>query len=305
MVSRRRFLAISASACAVPSVLGATEVLLHIETGIALGAKIKLRLHAANGPELGQAAMAEIHRLERIFSLYLPDSELVRLNEVGYLEAPSFELLDCLAMADRVYRASGGRFDPTVQALWRVHASAAQSGRLARPDEVEAAQSLLGWDQVRFSSESIKMKSGMALSLNGIAQGYIADRVVKFLSRRGLTNALIDTGEFHALGSSPEGLAWKVRLPNGNQIGLQQRSLATSSPLGMTFGGDGVTGHIIDPTSGFPVPALWAAVSISSDKAGLADALSTAACLYADEAEIHALCSAFPDTRVESLTRSA
>jgi thiamine biosynthesis lipoprotein len=157
------------------------------------------------------------------------------------------------------------------------------------------AKALTGWHGVALAPETIILRPGMALTLNGIAQGYIADRVAALLAGQGLTHAMIDTGELRAL---PEG-RWPVRLPD-RALSLEGRALATSAPLGMTFGGDGRTSHIIDPALGQPVRAVWKSVSISAPTAGLADALSTAACLIDDRDGIVALCDRMPGANLES-----
>lgn len=82
---------------------------------------------------------------------------------------------------------------------------------------------------------------------------YIADRVAAILPNHGLTRALIDTRELRAL---PEG-RWPVQLPD-REMPLEARALAASDPLGMTFGGDGRTSHIIDPALGRPARASLA-----------------------------------------------
>ncbi len=77
----------------------------------------------------------------------------------------------------------------------------------------------------------------MALTLNGIGQGYVADRVAALLEAEGLTDILIDTGEFRALGGSPEGGEWPVRLEAsgsvgcGNVLSLLRRHLVRHSTL--------------------------------------------------------------------------
>ncbi len=125
MLTRRRFLAISA---AVAPALALADTPLHVETGFALGATVTLRLFHPEAPRLAALALAEIRRLERVFSLYLPDSAVSRLNRDGRLESPPFELLDCLSLAGAVHSASGGRFDPTVQPLWAALARATERG---------------------------------------------------------------------------------------------------------------------------------------------------------------------------------
>ncbi len=140
------------------------------------------------------------------------------------------------------------------------------------------------------------LRPGMALTLNGIAQGYIADRAATLLASHGLTHALIDTGEMVAL---PEG-DWPVTLPSGDSLPLAGRALATSAPLGTTFGGDGRTSHILNPATGHPASLRWRSITVSAPSAALADALSTAACLMDEARDIRALCGRFPGTTLES-----
>ena len=115
MTTRRRFLAISAAATIFPGLSSAAPV--HTWQGVALGARATLRLAHPDAKEISARVAAEISRLEDIFSLYRPDSSLMRLNRTGRLDAPPFELLECLSLAGAVHRASEGRFDPTVQPL--------------------------------------------------------------------------------------------------------------------------------------------------------------------------------------------
>jgi thiamine biosynthesis lipoprotein len=299
MLSRRRFLLISAAMAAVPGSGAAAP--LHFETGIALGAKVTLRLSHRDGPALAALATVEISRQEDIFSCCRPDSALVRLNAAQLPESPPFELLDCLSPAAAVHRASDGSFDPTVQALWLAHAEVAGQGQGLTHAARAAALARTDWDGLAMAADRIALRPGMALALNGIAQGYIADRVAALLAAEGLTDSLIDTGEMVALGGRPGGGPWHVGLQNGGKVALRARALATSSPLGMPFGGDASTSPILDPRSGLPVTPGWQAVTISAPSAAIADAMSTAACLMKDEAEIAALCNRFPTARIETL----
>ncbi len=299
MLSRRRFLAISA-ACCLPVPALAQE--LHVATGQALGARVTLRLSHPDAAAIAARVLAEISRLEQVFSLYRTDSALMRLNASGTLEVPPFELLECLTLAGAVHAASGGLFDPTVQPLWALYAETAVQGRLPTEDERKAALARTGWQNLRIGPDRIALAPGMALTLNGIAQGYIADRVAALLEAEGLADILIDTGEFRALGGDPRGGDWPVHLAEGGQVGLRGRALATSSPLGTTFDAAGRVGHILDPRTGATAVPVWRAVSISAPSAALADALSTAACLMEVKAGIETLCEKFAETRPESIT---
>ena len=81
------------------------------------------RANVARELSLLRETAAELRRLEAIFTLYRAESELSRLNRDGYLLAPSPEMLAALDLAGRVHVATGGRFDPTVQPLWRAYAA--------------------------------------------------------------------------------------------------------------------------------------------------------------------------------------
>ena len=171
MLTRRRFIAISAALA--PSLALAKTPDLHIETGIALGARVTLRLQHPDAPRLSAMAMTEIRRLEAVFTLYQPDSALSRLNRDGRLAEPPFELLDCLTLAGAVHSASNGRFDPTVQPLWRAEAAALTRAAPLTDAERAALMNQIGWHDVTFAPDAITLRPGMALTLNGIAQGYI------------------------------------------------------------------------------------------------------------------------------------
>ena len=304
-ITRRRLIAISAVLAVLPVAARADRGTARLWTGQALGARASIRLDHPDAEAIAARVMAEIERLEDILSLYRPHSALSRLNSEGHLAAPPFELLECLSLADAVHRASGGRFDPTVQPLWALWAQSAASGRRPDAEAIEEARRRTGWDKVEIDAAAIALRPGMALTLNGIGQGYVADRVATLLETEGLTGILIDTGEFRALGDRPEGggtsgKGWPMRLETGQRLALRQRSLATSAPLGTTFDQAGQDGHILDPATGMPGPARWRSISISAPSAAIADALATAACLMPDEGSISAMMANFDGTRLEA-----
>ncbi|MDX2482489.1 MAG: FAD:protein FMN transferase [Pseudodonghicola sp.] len=299
MTNRRRFLAISAAALAVPGMGRADPI--YTWQGAALGARATLRLAHPDAKAISARVAAEISRLEDVFSLYRPDSALSQLNRTGTLQDPPFDLLDCLSLAGAVHRASNGRFDPTIQPLWASYAEASARGLMLEDRTLDAARALTGWTHVSLDTGVIAMRPGMAMTLNGIAQGYIADSVAKLLSAEGLSNILIDTGEFRAIGERPEGGAWQVKLAAGGDVPLVTRALATSAPLGTTFDEGGHVGHILDPRTGLPTRTNWREVSVSAGSAALADALSTAACLCQTRSEIEACLGGFADAKLEAV----
>jgi FAD:protein FMN transferase len=300
-ITRRRLITISAALAILPVAARASMTGMTRQwTGQALGARASIRLDHPDGEAIAARVMAEIDRLEDMLSLYRPQSALSRLNRDGHLPAPPFELLDCLSLAGAVHRASGGRFDPTVQPLWALWAEAAAGGTRPDAQAVETVRRGTGWAKVELDAAAITLQPGMALTLNGIGQGYVADRLAALLEAEGLSNILINTGELRALGGKPDGGNWPVSLETGESLSLRQRALATSAPLGTTFDQAGHDGHILDPTTGRPAASAWRSMAISAPSAAIADALATAACLISDPEEIRALLGHFEGARLEA-----
>ncbi|MBU9697672.1 FAD:protein FMN transferase [Rhodobacteraceae bacterium HSP-20] len=297
MTTRRRFLLITA-ALALSGPAHAARP--FVWTGTAMGSAATIRLTHPEAASLTARAAGEIDRLEDIFSLYRANSTLSRLNATGHIDAPPFELLECLSIAAGIHDATEGLFDPTVQRLWQMQAEAATAGRPPTAAERRAALAITGWHRVARDADRVTLPRGMALTLNGIAQGYVADRIARLLQGEGLTDVLIDTGEMQALGPR----RWPVHLPDGTLHPLAAQALATSAPRGTVLDPRGQVGHILDPRTGDSAPPVWRSVSVAAPSAAIADALSTAACLMPDEATIRAALARVPDSTLIQTLRA-
>jgi len=298
---RRRFIEISGAAVAAGTLGLSTPAAARMAEvhwrGVVLGARATLRLVHPNRPRAQHilaAALAEIERLEQIFSIYRPTSALSRLNRDGELVSPPADLLRLLSLTQRISRVSGDAFDPTIQPLWRLYADhqvGRPAGRRGGPARAAIARvrALVNWRNMAIAPDRIAfLKPDMAVTLNGIAQGYIGDQVSALLKRMGLRHALVNLGEISALGRHPEGRGWAVgiAMPDDqkktvHRLALSNAAVATSGQSG----GDGQAnprfGHILDPRTGMPA-RLHQSVSVVASSAAVADGLSTAAFLLSD-----------------------
>jgi FAD:protein FMN transferase len=288
MKTRRRFLAILAGVAALPVLGGAATAATRQWRGLALGANAQIVLDHPNAEALIDLAICEIRRLEQIFSLYRADSSLSRLNQTGSLLDPPFEMVELLSSCTTIHQRTGGAFDPTVQPLWAFYARQYSRGVPPEKAQIAAALALTGWDNVEISAAEIRLaRPGMALTLNGVAQGYIADKVTELLRRNGISNVMVNAGEISALGTSPAGTPWEIFLKGGGKpLQLVNQAVATSAPLGTVFTEAGKAGHILDPRRGLS-GGKWRQVSVIASNATLADGLSTGFCLM-DRNEIMA-----------------
>lgn len=264
--------------------------------GIALGADAELHINHPDSKfarTLIEHAVNEVRRLEMIFSLYTPDSALAQLNANGRLEQAPGDLVRLLHASRGFSEITQGAFDPTVQPLWTLYAKTAAAGRKA-PDAAALQEALAQVDYraVAVEGRSVRLtRPGMALTLNGIAQGYITDRVTELLRDAGLEHALVDMGEIRGLNQNPADRAWRVGLADeGNDrsplriIEIRNRAVSTSSDMGTALNASGTMTHLFDPRSG-AARARYRSVSIAANNATSADALSTASSLL-EESDI-------------------
>ena len=312
--TRRRFLAVVAAAAGLPFAAlraGAETVHLHRWSGIALGAAAEIVLYdpdAARARRLIARCVAEIDRLEDVFSLYRPESAISRLNREGRLMSPPLELVTLLAEARSFSERTKGAFDITVQPLWRLYATHfARPGADPRgPGEAAhaRAQALVDYRTVEIEPAEVRFaRLGMAITLNGIAQGYITDRVAALLQDAGMGDVLLDIGEVRALGRHPEGRPWHVGLRHAAQpetvartVTLTDRAVATSAGIASPFEPSGRHHHLFDPATGRPAPAAGQ-VSVVAPRATMADALSTALAV-SSPAHATAFAARFPEIEV-------
>jgi thiamine biosynthesis lipoprotein len=229
-----------------------------------------------------EAAFAELALVERLMSIYQPESQLSRLNRQGELAQPHPQLVAVLAAAAQLSAASGGAFDVTVQPLWEAFSAAQKASRLPTEAEIAAARARVDWRGMQISHDHLQLRPGMRITLNGIAQGFAADRLSAALRSHGVEHALIDAGELSAVGRSPREGAWRVGIQHPRHkdayialADLDGRALATSGDYATKFSADGHYNHIVDPRSGCS-PTEVASVSVVAPTATEADALSTA-----------------------------
>lgn len=292
-ISRRRFINISASAAGLALApfghLSAAETGVVVWHGTLLGAIATMKIHhpiRAEAEHLISVASSEARRLERLFSLYLPDSALVELNRTGIAVNPAPELFDLLTTSRRYFELTGGMFDPTVQPLWQLylrHFSAAGADPSGPPQAaVKAALAHVGYRRVSIGRDRIAMPRGTELTLNGIAQGYVTDRIVDLLRAQGITRSLVDMGETRAIGPRPDGAPWEVGVADPDRAGrieatlrIVDRAVATSGGYGFRFDTQGRFNHLFDPITG-GCAGLYRSVTVVAGTATAADALSTA-----------------------------
>ena len=265
---------------------GVTETVS--ETRLLMGTVVNLTLvtdDAATGREALAACLDRMAGLEAVMSRHQTDSQLARLNRDGQLAAPDPALVDLLDEALRLSALTGGAFDVTVKPLVDLYQAHQQAGNLPTPDAIRATLDRVGYAHLRVAADAIHFaRPGMALTLDGIAKGYIVDQGVAALRARGFENVLVEAGgDLSATGRKAADSPWKIGVeaprPGGegllNVFNVSNQAVATSGDYMQPYSADYREHHILDPRTGHSAPEL-ASATVLAPRGLLADALATA-----------------------------
>ena len=223
---------------------------------------------------LAQVSML-VEREEQRCSRFRADSTLSQLNRERTVTDGGLAALAVNALA--IQEATDGAFDPAVgdAVIAAGYASDFEELSGTTVNAVEGCGSpelglLVVGQQVRLTGTG-------QLDLGGIAKGWTADLLARYLRGLGATQWLVDAGGDIVLGGEDaEERLIAVEL-TGLTIGLSAGAVATSStqkrawktPLGPKH-------HIIDPTRGVPTDHEYVLATVLASSAATADALATA-----------------------------
>ena len=259
------------------------------ETRLLMGTIVNLTV-IGEDQQFAQSAVdscfTRMKQLEALLSRYQPQSQLSRLNRTGEISSPSRALVEIIQQSRIISTASGGKFDITVKPLLDLYQQHQQEHmELPSQAALEETLALVDYRQISLDENRISLaQKGMALTLDGIAKGYIVDAGVDTLNEHGFGNVLVEAGgDLGAFGQKGPDRPWQIgiRSPREDKeihlptLVVHNRSLATSGDYLHSFTPDHSQHHILDPQRGVSSPEL-ASVSVLAPSALQADGYATA-----------------------------
>ncbi|MDN3524983.1 FAD:protein FMN transferase [Halomonas sabkhae] len=242
---------------------------------------------------LRDGILDELEAVDASMSTYRDDAELVAFNQapVGEWQTLSAPLIEVLATARAVGKASNGAFDVTVGDLVNLWSF----GPEARPEEVpgdaqiEQRLAEVGMQTLELDVDDNRARrlKDVFVDLSGVAKGYATDRVAAYLDEAGIDNYLVNLGGEVKVAGHRDGdsEAWRigVEVPQDGQpraehvLPLDGISVATSGDYRHYFEADGRRySHTIDPRTGRPIRHHLASVTVLGPSNARADAWATA-----------------------------
>lgn len=233
---------------------------------------------ARDALEAGFARMAE---LTPLFDRHGGDGPLAVLNREGRLDEVSPELASVLDLCGSVHQWSRGAFDITVAPVLDAFKKSFAAG--GPPDSRELHQALAALGGLKRENGGLRLtREGAAVTLDGVAKGFIADQAVKAMARAGARHALVNAGGDIAVLGDRGGVPWRVGVTNPRRrheaslvVEMTGGALATSGDYEVFFDREKLYHHIINPADGTS-PRTDLSASVRAPSAVLADALSTA-----------------------------
>lgn len=226
-------------------------------------------------------ALEEMVRLQAVFSVFDPDSELSRWR-VGGASTVSAELRDCLGIAEHWWHASGGAFHPASASLRTLWLKAEADQQVPIAHDLAAAVTGLATLPFAVRNEQVKHIGDCShVDLNAIAKGYIVDRAVAGAARLpGVVDVLINAGG-DLRHEGDQNLTVGVEDPadpGGAPVVVVELGAGALATSGSVHRGFRIAGtwhsHVLDPRTGRPVDAR-PSTTVRAGDAATADAVAT------------------------------
>ncbi|OAI03011.1 thiamine biosynthesis protein ApbE [Methylomonas methanica] len=287
-------------------VQGCAEPLPPVKTfsGFAQGTTYHISYWAPQALDEAQIT-AEVEKvfvdLDKALSNYRPDSIIEQFNASTSTDGQQVgeEIVALVKIAQNVSALSQGCYDLTIRPLFELWGFMGDD--LTIPDDatLQAALANVGMDKLQLVDDSRMSKKlpNLRVDVSSIAQGYSVEKISNTLQAMGIQNYLVEIGgELKALGSKPDGKAWRIAVEKplpGEQKMHKVVTLPKDSPMSVMTSGTyrhyfDVKGkrysHILDARNGTPVMHDLVAVSVFNESPTIADAWSTALlCLGQEE----------------------
>jgi len=229
----------------------------------------------------------EARRLQRIFSIYEPESELSRLNSVRVLDA-SDELVEVVSTALGFCEATSGAYDIS------------QGKRfIARKTGSALPETSCSFRDIAVDGNRIVLAHpDVVLDLGSIAKGYIGDKIIDKMRRIGVRSGFVDArGDMRVFGANIEVIS--IQHPRDREktlrpFVLDEAAVATSGDY-RQYWGSYDRSHIVGETD-------FISATVIAPTLTEADAL--ASCLFlAGSSDADRLMGKYPHARAVAYDR--
>jgi len=265
---------------------------------LAMGSPCELLVDSAERAliaQLADLAFGEAKRIEQKFSRYRDDNIVHRMhhNHGAPVEVDE-ETAKLLDYADLCYRLSDGLFDITsgvLRKVWKFDGS----DHVPAQEDIAALLPRIGWNKVTWSKPYLTLPEGMEIDFGGIGKEYAVDKTAQLLTARSNVSMVVNFGgDLFVTGLRANGSPWRIGVDDPDasgahalaQLQLARGGVATSGDARRFLLKDNIRyGHILNPTTGWPVRDAPRSVTVAAPTCVEAGMLTTFAMLQGKNAE--------------------
>ncbi|MFH6968837.1 FAD:protein FMN transferase [Flavobacterium sp. FlaQc-28] len=235
------------------------------------------------------SAIAEIKRIEQLFTTFKTDSQTNLINNNAGIQAVKVdeEVFNLIERSLRISRITNGFFDITYggvdKSLWNFDRSMT---RLPDSETAKKLVYLINYQNVILNRENSTVylkEKGMRIGFGGIGKGYAAEMAKNVLQKQGVGSGIINaSGDLTVWGTQADGKPWTIGIANPDQarlpfsyLNLTDTAIATSGNYEkyVKVGGKKYS-HTINPKTGMPITGIKS-VTVICPNAEIADAMAT------------------------------
>lgn len=232
-----------------------------------------------------EAAFGRMTAVAATLTRFDPRSPVAQLNRDGYLENPPPELRAVLRHALAVSAVSEGGFDVTIEPVLDYYLGLARPVKVTEELErsVQRRDAHVGYRSMVVDDSGVRFtRSGMGVTLDGIAKGYVVDQGIAALRRAGIEDAVIDAGgDLRAISGAGK-RHWNVGIVDPLEtsrlaaaIRVDNAAISTSGNYEVFFTTDRRIFHIVNPHTGYS-PQRYSSVTVVAPETIESDAMGVA-----------------------------
>lgn len=269
------------------------------KTGFYFDTMITVTLYGTRDETILDDCFSLAGKYEKKLSNTIADSEISKINQAnGQFVTVSNDTLSLIQDGIQYGKISDGKFDITIgplSDLWNF----SKIAETAKSDDNEVDASVIpsskaiasalahvNYKNIEIKGNQVRLKDPQAkLDLGGIAKGFIADEMRRFLNQKGITSGVISLGgNVLTLGKKADHSSYTIGIQkpfseSGTSLGtlnVDDASVVSSGIYERYYRVNGkLYHHILDTSTGYPVENHLYQVTIISAVSMDGDALST------------------------------
>lgn len=252
----------------------------------AMDTVMDLTVYGERGEEAIVAAREKIEEAESLFSVTEEKSDVARINAAsGSAVAVANETEELIQKSLSISKETEGLFDISIYPVVKAWGFTGESPRVPSESERLHALEQVDYRKIKCKGGKVQLKQEMQIDLGGIAKGYTSACLADMFQEMGISSALISLGgNVEAIGKKPDDSPFVVGIKNpfspNSLIGtveVENKAVVTSGSYERQFSENGQTyHHVMDKETGAPAQSDIVSVTVISEDATRADALSTA-----------------------------